>query len=214
MKASPERESQKQARRREKAEAKVGLQASLPPDHWERFRILTDCISEARQVINLSDHRTRYALIIIGVLDAALFAVFSRPHIISELPLGIRAWLVGAMVVYGLLTLGFVYFAIEALRPRRLEPAAESSEGTEPPSKGLLYWEAVAGQDIDAYHKGWDEVRMAQVTREVETIFHTLSRVVSSKSAAMRRLYQGLVVLVIGAGFLLMVGAWLMFRQP
>jgi TRAP-type C4-dicarboxylate transport system permease large subunit len=68
MKASPERESQKQARRREKAEAKMGLQASLPPDHWERFRILTDCISEARQIISLSDHRTRYALIIIGVL--------------------------------------------------------------------------------------------------------------------------------------------------
>ena len=214
MKASPERESQKQARQREKAEAKRGLQATLPVIRRERFKILTDCIDGARQVINLSDHRTRYALIIIGVLNAALFAVMSRPHVLSELPLGLRASLVSVIVAYSLLTLGFVYYAVEALRPRRIEPAAESSEGTEPLTRGLLHWEAVAGQDIDAYHKAWDKVRMAQVTREAETTFHTLSRLVSSKVAATRLLYKGLVVLVFGAGFLILVGTWLMFRQP
>jgi len=213
MKASPEHESQKQARRREKAEAKMGLQASLPPDHWERFRILTDCISEARQVVSLSDHRTRYALMIIGVLNAGLFAVFSRPHLINELPTGIRAPLVAVIVGYALLTLAFVYYAIEALRPRRLEPAAESGGGADAARKGLLFSEAVAGQDLDEYHKSWDKVRMAQVTREAETLFHTFSRTVSSKYAAMHRLYLGLVVLVIVAGLLLIVGTWLLLRQ-
>jgi len=213
MKASPEHESQKQARRREKAEAKMGLQASLPPDHWERFRILTDCISEARQVMSLHDHRTRYALIIIGVLNAGLLAVFSRPHLIGELPFGIRVLLAAFIVGYGLLTLAFVYYAIEALRPRRLEPAAQSGGGADPAKRGLLHWEAVVGQDIDDYHKAWDKVRMAQVTQEAETLFHTLARAVSSKYAATRRLYQGLVVLVIAAVFLLIVGTWLLFRQ-
>ena len=150
MKASPEHESQKQARRREKAEAKMGLQASLPPDHWERFRILTDCISEARQVVSLSDHRTRYALMIIGVLNAGLFAVFSRPHLINELPTGIRAPLVAVIVGYALLTLAFVYYAIEALRPRRLEPAAERGGGADAARKGLLFSEAVAADRHDS----------------------------------------------------------------
>jgi hypothetical protein len=72
----------------------------------------------------------------------------------------------------------------------------------------------VAGQDLDDYHRAWDKVRMAQVTHEAETIFHMVARGVRSKVMATRLLYKGLVVLVIVAGFLLSVGAWLLFRQP
>jgi len=210
---SEQGESRKQTRRREKAEAKLSHLAESRPDPWERFRILTECIGEARHVIDLSDHRARYALIIVGVLNAALFALLSRAHLIADLPAGVKPWLVGLLVMYGVLTLAFVFSAIESLRPRPLVAGGKGPGGTGPgPLSGLLYWEVVAGQDLEYYHRAWDRVRMIEVTRETETIFHTMSRVVRAKNLALRRLYVGLVALVILAGFLLIITTWLVMR--
>ena len=73
----------KRARRLAKAEARIRLQETLPPEPFDRFRIVTECISEARQVVDLSDHRARYALVIIGVLNAGVFALISRAHLLE-----------------------------------------------------------------------------------------------------------------------------------
>ena len=194
----------KQARRREKAETRLRIQGALPPQPFDRFRIITECISEARQIINLSDHRARYALIIIGALNAGMFAVISRADLMAGIPPAVKPWLIGLIIVYGLLTMAFVLYAIDCLRPRSLEgalPGAAKPTGTEP--LGLLFWEVVGRQGLGEYHEKWDRVRMAQINREAEAIFHTISGVVRAKNRSLRRLYQGLVALVVLATLVL-----------
>jgi hypothetical protein len=199
----------KAARRLAKAEARIRLQEALPPEPFDRFRIVTECISEARQVVDLSDHRARYALVIIGVLNAGVFALISRAHLLASMTPGVKAWLVGMIIVYGLLTMAFVLHAIECLRPRPLDsalPDAPAPTGTAP--LGLLFWEVAGRQDLAGFHEKWDRVRMGQINREAEAIFHALSGVVRVKYRALHRLYLGLVVLVILATVVLGVVTW------
>ena len=199
----------KQARRLEKAAGRIRLQTALPPEPFDRFRIITECISEARQVVELSDHRARYALVIIGVLNAGVFALITRAHLLAGMTPAVKSWLVGMIIVYGLLTMAFVLHAIECLRPRPLDsalPDVPGPLGAEP--LGLLFWEVAGRQDLDAFHEKWDRVRMAQINREAEAIFHALSGVVRVKYRALHRLYLGLVVLVILATLVLGVVTW------
>jgi hypothetical protein len=204
------RDHAKAARRRAKAEARIRLRAGLSPEPWERFRILSDSIREARQMVDLSDHRARYALIIVGVLNAGVLAVTSRSRSLAELPAGLRPWLVVVMIVYGLLTLAFVLHAIESLRPRPLEAAgpATASEAR------LLFWDAVSRHDLNQYHGAWDQARMAEIIREAEAMFHALSTVIVMKHRALHRLYMALVALVLLATLLLGLMSWLTVRNP
>jgi hypothetical protein len=207
--------NRKRARRLEKAEARIRLQGALPPEPFDRFRIITECISEARQVVDLSDHRARYALVIIGVLNAGVFVVISRAHLLAGMSPAVKSWLVGMIIVYGLLTMAFVLHAIECLRPRTLDSAlsdAPAPPGAEP--LGLLFWEVVGRQDLDTYHKRWDRVRMVQINREAEAVFHTMAGVVRAKYRALHRLYLGLIVLVILATLVLGVVTWVALLEP
>ena len=205
-------ETRKQARRREKAEARLRRLGELPPEPRERFRILTDCISEARQVVNLSDHRARYSLIIIGVLNAGVFAAGSEARLLTEVSAALKPWLAVVLVIYGLLNLSFVLFAIDSLRPRPLAARPESLASAGAGLPGLLFWEAVSQQSLERYHETWDQVRMAEINREAETIFFVLAHVVQQKHQALRRLNAGLVALVIYATLLLAAVTWFAMR--
>lgn len=199
--------------KREKAEARIRLHEELPPDPWERFRIVSDCIREARQTVDLYDHRARYALVIVGVLNAGVLAVAGSSRRFGEVPATMRPWLIAAVVIYAVLTLAFVLSAIESLRPRPPEvlrqvlPAPTGEEAS-----GLLMWEAVGQYALEEYHAAWDRVRMVQINREEEAIFHALAGVVLAKHRALRRLYMGLVALVVMAALLLIGATWLVVR--
>ena len=198
----------KRARRLARAEERIRLQGALPPEPFDRFRIITECIAEARQVIDLSDHRARYALVILGVLNAGVFALISRAHLFTGMPSVVKPWLIGMVIVYGLLTMAFVLHAIDCLRPRPLEKAWSGEAAPPGEVQGLLFWEAAGRHDLSKYHEKWDRVRMAQINREAEAIFHTLSGVVRAKYRALHRLYLGLVVLVVLGTLLLGVVTW------
>ncbi len=60
----------KAARKRRKSEAKLRRDAERPPESFERFRILAELVNEGRRVVELADHKARYALVVIGVLNA------------------------------------------------------------------------------------------------------------------------------------------------
>jgi hypothetical protein len=191
-------------RRLEKLEAKWEHQAARPPDPWERFRILTESIGEARHVIDLSDHRARYALVVLGVLNAGAFALMTRGHLFADLRGPARPWLLGLLLLYGAMNLVFVLYAIESLKPRRLDQAIPSPGRSNfatgsGEALGLLFWEAVARRDLAGYQKAWQHATMAQINAEAEAIFHTLSRALAAKVSALHRLYVGLVVLVVVA---------------
>ena len=97
-------ESDKQARKRRKREAKLRRDSERPPDSFERFRILMEMIGEGRQVVDLADHKARYALVMMGVLNAGVFFLMSRAHLIADLPQSVKPWLTGFLIAYAALS--------------------------------------------------------------------------------------------------------------
>ena len=214
------RNGRKHAEKHEKREQKVRQHADRPPEPWERFRILIEAISEGRQVIDLTDHRARYALIVLGVLNAGAFAFISRAHLLGALTGAVKLWAVGLLLFYGVLNLIFILHAIDCLRPRPLSQALPA-EGTADEGRplplhrplGIMFWESVARMDLDTYHRAWDHAVMGQVNAEAEAVFHAMARVIQEKYRALRRLYAGLAGLVILAFLLLCLFTVLTLRS-
>lgn len=200
-------EHDKQASKQRKREAKWRRDAERPPGSFERWRILTELVSEGRQVVDLADHKARYSLVVMGVLNAGVFFLMSRSHLFSSLSPNVKPWLIGFMIAYAALTFLFVYYAVDCLRPRRLQYAelmganGTGADGRGP--QGILYWETIAGYEVDAYRRAWSEARMEQLNAEVVIIAHHLARLIRVKYVALGRLYYGLAVLVVLAGILL-----------
>ena len=197
----------KEARKRVKQEAKRRREAERPPESFERFRILSELVDEGRRVIELIDHRARYALVVMSVLNAFVLLVVSRSHLLGELPPTSRTWLIGFIGVYGGLTFLFVYYAVDCLRPRPLQYAdllRNGHEGSSGPL-GILFWEGIAGYELDAYRQAWGEARMEQLNAEVVIIAYNLAQVARAKYLGLGRLYWGLSGLVALAAALLIV---------
>jgi hypothetical protein len=200
-------EHEKHARKRRRREAKQRRDAERAPESFERFRILSELVDEGRQVIELADHRARYALVVMSVLNAFVFLVVSRSHLLGELPPTSKTWLIGFIGVYGGLTFLFVYYAVDCLRPRPLQYAEllrDGHEGSRGPL-GILYWEGIAGYELDGFRRAWGEARMEQLNAEVVIIAYSLAGVVRAKYMALGRLYWGLSGLVVLAAALLIV---------
>jgi hypothetical protein len=199
-------ESEKQARKAQKREVRFRRESERRPDSFERFRILMEMVSEGRQVVDLADHKARYALVIMGVLNAGIFFLMSRAHLFATLPQLVKPWLIGFLIAYAGLSFVFVLHAIDCLRPRQLHYSQLLSSADSPARgvrRGLMYWEAIAGYELAAYRHEWNSVRMDQINGEVVVIAHRLAHLIREKYAALAKLYAGLVVLVVLAGVLL-----------
>jgi hypothetical protein len=203
--AGPDRTEDRMVRKHRKREAKLLRDATRPPRSLERWRILMDVADEGRRVAELADHKARYALVVMGALNAGVFLVLSRAHLISDLPPLLKPWLIGVLVAYAGLSCLFVYHAIQCLRPRWLRDAVGQGGATGPAPLGLLYWESIANFDEKAYRKAWNTVRMDQLNGEVVVISHHLALLIRYKYRALARLYRGLAVLVILAALQLLV---------
>jgi hypothetical protein len=196
----------KNARKRRKRETKLRRDAERPPDSFERFRILAELVREGRQIIDLIDHRARYALVVIGVLNTGVFLVVSRGHLFAGS--AARAWMIGVLLIYAAVTVLFVYYAVDCLRPRRMEyghlmNAHATEADPHPGPRGVLYWETIASYELDAYRRAWGAVRMEQLNAEVVVIAHEQARLIRVKYAVLGRLYTGLSAAVVLAGALL-----------
>lgn len=186
-------------RKGRKREAKRRRDVQRLPDSYERFKILLEVIGEQRHVVNLEDHRARYAMVVMAAINAAVFLVASR--VAGNLPAALPHWLLGVVVVYVAATLLFLLTAVDCLRPRSLQ------------RKGLLHWEGAVMHDIAEYETAWSEVRMDQLNQEAVLIAHMLARMIGEKYRANRRLYGGLAVLIVlGAVLLTIVGVMSVIR--
>ena len=199
----------KKARKQRKRELQLRHDAERPPDSFERWRVLSELVSEGRRVVDLADHKARYALVVMGILNAALFFVMSRAHQFGTMQPAARPWMIGFLVVYAALTFLFVWHAVDCLRPRQLH-YARNVRGTRDPRaahapQGLLYWEAIAAYDLASYQRAWSDARMEQLNAEVVVIAHHLARLIRTKYVALGRLYAGLGALIAMAGVLLAV---------
>ena len=197
----------KQARKQRRRELKRRQDAERPPDSVERWRILSELVNEGRQVVELADHKARYALVVMGVLNAGVFYLISRAHLVGDLPPAVKPWMIGFLLVYAALTFLFVWHAVDCLRPRRLHYADETSavpSGRESHApRGLLYWEAIAACELAAYQRAWSGARMEALNAEVVVIAHHLARLIRCKYVALGRLYAGLAALIALAAALL-----------
>jgi len=206
--AVPPADHDKQARKHRKREAKLRRDAERPPESFERWRILSELVTQGRQVVDLADHKARYSLVVMGVLNAGVLFLLSRAHLVGGMSLQVRPWLIGFLAVYGALTFLFVYYAVDCLRPRQMQYVDTMAthvdrEGHAP--RGLLYWETIAAYELEAYRQAWSGVSMEQLNAEVVVIAYHLSRMIRTKYVALGRLYSGMTALIVLAGILLAV---------
>jgi hypothetical protein len=181
-------------RKERKREARRRRDAQRYPDSRERFKILLDVIAEQRHVVSLEDHRARYAMNLMGAINAAMFLIVSRALRGGRLPT-LSPWVLGVALAYAVVSLVFILAAVDCLRPRVLE------------RKGLLHWEGALMHGIGDYQAAWSEVRMNQLNREAVVIAHMLARMIQQKYRANRRLYGALTVLTaLGAVLLAILG--------
>jgi uncharacterized protein YjiK len=168
---------------------------------WERYRALTDVLDEAMELVDLADHKARFALVIMAALNVVLFFIGTRTELVEQIPGPLQPWLGAYVLVYVFIALYFFIQAIESLRPRKSQPQVSYSGETaflEHPL-GLRFYEDILGRDVEAYRRAWREVRLGQLNNELAVQAHALAAINSAKYTALRRLYMGLKMMTLMA---------------
>jgi len=207
-----EAEEAERVRRRER---KRVHDAERRLEAWERYRALIDASDEAYELIDISNREARFALILMGALNAVALVLVTRADALSMLPARDRYWMVALFVAYIVMAVGFLLQAIEALRPGRFRPRLwDWTGGEDDRPAGVRYYEDVIEQTAAEHWKAWQEVRLTQLNSEIAVQVHSLSLKNHAKHAAIRRLYGGLRIMAMVLGALMIVFAWMVWTQP
>ena len=194
-----------------KKQKKARKDATRPLDSWERYRALTDVLDEAIDLVDLADHKARFALIIMGALNALLFIMASQTDVFDAVPVGWRPLMAAVIVGYGLIAVYFVIQAIESLRPRKAQPQVQyaSETGLEDFPVGIRFYEDILSRDLEAYRRSWRELRIGQLNAELAVQAHALAQINKAKYNALRRLYFGLQLMTVLGVLMIGVGSFL-----
>jgi uncharacterized membrane protein YuzA (DUF378 family) len=187
-----------------KKELKKLLENSRPLDSWERYRALCDAMDEAYDLLDISNREARFALILMGALNAAMLVVSTRTDLLQSM-FGQFPVVVGT--VLGLYVITAVYFflqAIEALRPGRFKPRLDNwDRDADDYPQGVRYFEDVVQRDVRQHWQAWTDVQTGQLNAEIAIQFHSLCLKNAAKRLALRRLFAGLrIMTLLVAGFL------------
>jgi hypothetical protein len=175
-------------------------------DPWERYRALDDAMDEYYEMLDMANREARFALIIVGALNAVLFVIGTRSTLADSLPQAARPWMGLGLVAYGAVAVHFFFQAIEVLRPRKFHSRLpEGAVSAERSPAGVRYYEDVLHRDAAGHLRAWDEVRISQLNAELAIQGHSLSLKARAKHEALRRLFGGLRLMTLLAGGLLMV---------
>src|SRR3712207_988056 len=98
------------------------LDGARPLDAWERNRSLNDAIDEAYDLIDISNREARFALILMGSLNAFLVLLATRSDLLTLLDARQRMLIGGVAAIYAVVAVYFILEAIEALKPGRFRP--------------------------------------------------------------------------------------------
>ena len=192
-----------------KRQKKLIKDAHRQLDSWERYRALTDVLDEAIDLVDLADHKARFALIIMTAINAVIFLLGARTDVIKDLPGGVRPWLVAGFVLYILTALYFYFQAIESLRPRKSQPQVryQGESSLEERPLGLRFYEDIVSRDVEAYRRAWREIRIGQLNAELAVQAHAMAEINQAKYNALSRLYRGLQIMILMGVALLTIGA-------
>ncbi len=179
-------------------------------DSWERYRALTDTLDEAVDLVDLADHKARFALVILAAVNVVLFLSADKLDALKGIPAHLQAVLAGYLVIYIIFALYFFLQAIEALRPRveqpQVSPVAET--GVDEYPMGIRFYQDVLRRDVEAFKNAWHEVRIGQLNSELAVQVHAMAGINKAKFAALRRLYKGLQIMTVMAVGLLGLAAF------
>jgi uncharacterized protein YjiK len=206
----------KAARKLGKKQKKLLKDVHRPLDSWEKYRALTDALDEALELVDLGDHKARFALIISGALNVFLYALGASTDVFDNVPERFRFAMMIMAGLYAVLAIYNLIQAIESLRPRRAQPYVHYSADTggyEEYPLGLRFYADVLGRDMEAYRQAWRDVRIGQLNNEVAVQLHALSAIIRAKFAALDRLYRGLQLMVVFAVALLLVGTAFIYHN-
>ncbi len=181
-------------------------------DPWQRYKAQLDALKEAQDLVDLADHKARFALIIMGALNAAIIILGTRSDALTSLPPNLKLWLYAYFLVYASIAIYFLVQAIESLRPRSLPdlaPKGMVSEKAE--SLGIRFFLDALRYDRAMYMKAWQTVRVSHLNAEIASQLYNVARINKAKYNAVAKLYLGLqAITVLTAGLLIALGvaAW------
>ena len=168
-------------------------------DSWERYRALTDVLDEAIDLVDLADHKARFALVIMAALNVVLFFVAVRTDLVKDIPKFIQPFVGVYVLIYALVALYFFLQAIESLRPRKSQPQVSpvTQTGIEEFPLGIRFYEDILRRDVEDYKRAWKEVHVGQLNAELAVQAHALAGINRAKYTALRRLYSGLKLMTL-----------------
>jgi hypothetical protein len=181
-----------------KKDVKRLLDMSRPLDAWERYRALNDAMDEAYDVIDMSIREARFALLLMGGLNAVVIVAATRSDLITVFRPEQRVWAGSLLAVYGICAVYFLLQAIEALRPGKFRPQLGAwSDASEDFPKRVRYYEDVIERDVQSHWQAWREVQIGQLNAELAVQLHSMCIKSNVKRNALRRLYAGLRVMTL-----------------
>ena len=211
----PEPAEDKDAKKREKESKRLEAERG-PLEPGFRYKAILNALESGQDLIELADRKARFALVIISVLNAVALVVVVRGGD-SFIP---RAGAWGAVthveiVAYVLVTIYYIFQAIEALRPRGSGPTTDAlpTAGASGESMRVLFHGDIVRRDRAAFRKVWDELRMDNLNTELADQLHTIARINQDKYAALSKLYRGVTVMTAFlTATLVTIAAWNLTR--
>jgi hypothetical protein len=204
IQTSPQSDDDEEAKRRRK-EKKALDAATQPLDPWQRYKALSDVLDAGQDMIDLADHKARFALLIMGALNAGVFLASARAPAGSFFGSELGRLVGVGLLAYAVSALYFFAQAIEALRPRG-KPGMRPLP-TEPipdVSLGMRFYHDILERSADEYQRLWSVLKVDNLNAEISGQVHVVAEINRDKYAALRRLYTGLKVMtVLAAAFLL-----------
>ena len=211
-----EAKEEKKPRDKVEKEKKKKKKEFKKTDPWERYKALHDALKESQDLVDLADHKARFALIIMGALNAAIIILGTRADLFSSFPPNLRLWFYSYLAVYCVIAIYFLVQAIESLRPRPVPNyAPHGSVPEKAENLGLRFFVDANRYDLPTYLSAWQQVRISQLNTELAAQLHAVARINCAKYNAVAKLYRGLQAITLLTGGLLValgVGAWVDHR--
>ena len=183
-------EDAKVERRRQK-DAERALETRVL-DPWERYRALADHYDALQDTSEHSDRKTRFALLILGSLNALNLMIAMRGESVG-LPTQGGPLMVGYLATYAMVSLACCFGAIAALRPHiRRGVQADGRE-----RRPLRFPNGIAAQTVEEYCENWRTAEVGTLTGELASLVHATACSNDEKLQSLHRVYVGLYVLVV-----------------
>jgi len=162
----------------------------------ELYSALNDALEEGYDLLDLSNREARFALILMGGLNAALVIVASQPNLREQLS-PVERQIEGSIIgIYALLALAFLLQSIAALRPGQYRPQLKrwTNERGDLP-KGVRYFEDIVQRSTTEHWDAWQEVTQRELNAELAVQVHSVALKNNARKKALRGLYTSLRIM-------------------